>query len=252
MSLSAQDDAQLLAWFEEKQKYEVGSDENRKFRDLIFADVLEKLDDYFSVLKGRWFRKYQLAYEDGTSIIHDGLLSAVDNFKLHFKSKDRMTKFVTFLTKVLNNLAIDYARRNHVRYDKKGVSRKLRNMTKIPYSAYVSLDSVLTPRQAGFEDPELAQSEDKRKFSQILFRVFQEDESESDAHYTTKLVIEKLLEQLSKNDRQLLQSIMDGSNLNDAAKELGLSIPGIKYRLKRVATKFETIKKELWELEKQS
>lgn len=253
MSLSAQDEEQLLEWFGEKENKEKDSDEYFKFRDKIFSHVLNRLSDYFSVLKMEWGRKYHLSDDDCVSIIHDGLLASVDNFKLHYKSKDRVIKFITYLTSILKNLAMDYARRNHIRYDGKGKTRKLRKMENIPSSLYVSLDYILETMELQRGQTAFYDGTQKRSpYVKPLLDFINESKQDSESKTTQALLVHQLLEKLSNSDRYVLQSIMEGYSLSDIAKTLDLTKPGIKYRIKRLSKKFDDIKKELWESEKPS
>jgi RNA polymerase sigma factor (sigma-70 family) len=249
MSLSAKDEEQLLEWFEEKEKNIPESDGYYKYRDLIFSEVLTKLSDYFSVLKMEWKSRHHLSEEDCVSIIHDGLLASVSNFKTAYKSRNRITKFITYLTNVLKNLAMDYARKNHIRYAGKGLTRKQRKMGRIPSSLYVSLDTILGASQQDYEAENRSRD---RQFIAPLFKFIEEKEDVLDSQITHKLLVQQLMDKLSSNDRYMLQSIMDGYNLSDIAKRLELTTPGIKYRLKRISKKFEDIKQELWASKKAS
>lgn len=250
MSLSTQDETQILNWFEEKQKYQNTDDLYFKYRDLIFGSVLTNLADYFSILKADWKTKHHLSEDDCISIVHDGLLAAVDNFKLHFKSRSGV-KFITYLTNVLHNLAMDYARRNHVRYNGTGLSRKQRNMGKIPSSMYVSLDSMLGNFDRGQEPQHYKDSFVNSAYIDSLFKFMEEKEDHFSSQTAQKLFVQNLLSKLSEGDRFILQSIMDGNSLSAIAKELELTRAGIKYRIKRLSKKFADLKKELWASEKQ-
>jgi RNA polymerase sigma factor (sigma-70 family) len=249
MSLSIQDEDQLLKWFEEKENAVLESDNYYKYRDLIFSYILSKFSDYFSVLKFDWKNKHHLLEDDCVSVIHDGLLAAVSNFKLHYRSRKRITKFITYMTVVLRNLAMDYARKGHVRYDGKGRIRKQRKMCRIPPSLYVSLDTIMGTQMQEYEAENIYRD---RQYIAPLFKFIEEKEGVLDSKITYKLLVKQLMEKLSSNDRYMLQSIMDGYSLRDVAKKLELTTPGIKYRLKRISKKFEGIKKELWASKKVS
>lgn len=251
MSLSAQDETQIINWFEEKQKADPTSDAYFAYRDLIFGHVLKRLSDYFGVLKSEWKVKHQLSDEECISIIHDGLLAAVENFKLHFKSRSGV-KFITYLTRILRNLALSYARKNHIQYSGKGLSKKQRNMGKIPSSVYVSLDAIVSNLEHGRLLDSGEEDRSGTRFVAPLMKVLEQNEEVITSQSTYKLVAENLLERLSGKDKFVLQSILEGRHLSDIAKDLGVTTPGVKYRLKRLSKKFVDLKQELWASEKQS
>lgn len=213
MSLTPQDEQTLQHWFEEKASQPPESDLHIKYRDMIFTHVLEHLGDYFNVLKRDWKKQLYLTEDDCVSIIHDGLLSAITHFNYSHESRNKITKFNTYLTSVLKNLATDYARRMRIRYTGKGENRKERKMRRIPNSYFVSIEDVEN--------------------------ILKSDHGNEEAGLFAQLSINDLLKRLSGNDRALVQSILDGETLAEISRRLGVTRPGLMYRLRRIANRFK-------------
>lgn len=225
MALSRDDEQQLLQWVAERNKHPINSDEFYKYRDLIFTNALKKLGDYFFVLKKKWASKYKISAEDSISIIHDGLLIASNKFDPgNYKSP----KFVTYLTTILNRLALNYFHRDNL------TQKRMEHVIhKMPAACYVSLDNLLSLLDGLHETEPVAPV-----FQELLnYLVSQTDYSE--VNFTEKFFIEQFMTQLNDNDRFMLQSILEGYTLRDIAKRLGLSVAGVRYKLQFLAKKMK-------------
>lgn len=221
MALSEKDEKQLLQWFEEKQKHSIDSDEYYKYRDLIFTSALRKLNDYFFALKKKWATKYRISSEDCISIIHDGLLKASNTFDPNFH---KSSKFITYLTKILNNLALNYFHRDNFTQ-----KRLKHDIHQTPAAAYVSLDHLLSMIDGIDETEPVAPV-----FRELVHYLSLQTEY-FDSSFNERFFIEQFLERLSDSDKFILQSVLDGYSLSEVAKRLNLSIPGVRYKLQLLA-----------------
>jgi RNA polymerase sigma factor (sigma-70 family) len=232
MSLSISDEKRLLELFEQKALYEVSSDKYIECRNEIFTQVIMKLDDYFSVLKWEWKSRFGISEEDGASIIHDGLLAAVETFKCDYKSRNRVTKFVTYLVSILKNRV-----RNYITLNYATGARAKRKLTKLPLNYLVSLDKILDSMR---DDDEVSEVTPKPVYSHIL-----DLERTTEGVENSRSLIDHMLRVLPERDRQLIRYVLEGYDLTEIAKKLDYTTPAVRLLLNRIAAKFPNIQNHL-------
>lgn len=236
MSLSTHDEQKIAELFDKKDACRKDSDEYFMYRDAIFSHVLDRLDDYFRVLKHDWNSKFKMSEEDAISIIHDGLLAAVNTFRSGYESKNRVTKFITYLVHILKNNVKNYVTLNYV-----GAKRAGRKFHKMPLNAYMSLDQLISFSQDTYDSDHTFMD---KKCDPIL-KYLSEKFAYFDAQQNQDFFVEQMMNKLPELDKIILKSIFDGYTLREIEARTNLTQPGLKYRLRRLAQRFSTIEKEL-------
>lgn len=202
------DETKLLPLFQKQETLSKEQDEYVKNREIIMNEILRQLHKELKNYPKFW-KNVQIDDSDAESMVFEGLLKAIDNYK---PSKGKC-KFNSFMWTVISQRFHNYLILS------KGKKRDHHGML-------VPLESVLQP------PPDLEENCNKREFAELITKPENEN-------MESKLLYAKMSKEATELQAQILPLILEGQSVSDVAESLKIPRWVVTRELNKLRKKYE-------------